>query len=294
MVIKIIDFIKHRKFYYALSLLLVLLSVFSLFFWGVNPGIEFSGGSVFEGYYEEERPSVSEIEESLVQAGVKDVRVQHMEEDRFIVRTSSADEETYEKISSAMEGAKEEYFEAIGPAVGEELRSRSVTVILIASLLVIIYVAISFRGEQLVNSGRYGAVAVGVAILHDVLILVGLFSVLGHFYGVQMTIPIVVAILTTLGYSINDTVVVFDRVRENLERGTEKGFYKIVNRSLTETLGRSLATSITTILVLLDVLLMGASTLFYFMLALIVGIAIGTYSSVFLAGPLLYSLTKSK
>lgn len=288
--INIIDFIKHRKSYYLFSFALIVVSVFALSFWGLNLGIEFSGGSVLEAEYVDDRPPVSEIKESLGE----DAYVRTIGEKGVLIRTTSSDEESYERIISALQGAEEKYFESIGPAVGRELTNRSILAILVASFLVIIYVALSFKGEELVKPGRYGFIAVSVAIFHDVLIVLGVFSVLGYFYEVQMTIPIAVAMLTTLGYSINDTVVVFDRVRENLEKGREKGFYNIVNRSLTETLGRSLATSFTTILVLLAVLVFGGSTLFYFALALVIGILLGTYSSIFLAGPLLFTLTKDK
>ena len=288
--INIIDFIKHRKVYYSFSLFFMVVSIFALSFWGLNLGIEFSGGSILEAEYREERPPISEIKEKLG----SDVYVRSIGEKGVLIRTSSSDDESYANIIAAIEGADEKYFESIGPAVGRELTNRSLLAIFVASILVIIYVALSFRGEELINPGRYGLVAVSIAILHDVLIVLGIFSILGYLYEVQMTIPIAVAMLTTLGYSINDTVVVFDRVRENLEKGTEKGFYKIVNRSLTQTLGRSLATSFTTIIVLLAVLFFGGATLFYFALALIMGIVLGTYSSIFLAGPLLFTLTKDK
>ncbi len=288
--IKIIDFIKNRKAYYSFSVALIVVSVFALSFWGLNLGIEFSGGSVLEAEYSDERPPISEIEERLGD----DAYVRAIGEKGVLVRTTSSDEESYNRIISALQGAEEKYFESIGPSVGKELTNRSLLAILIASLLVIIYVALSFRGEELIKPGKYGVIAVSVAILHDMLIVLGIFSVLGYLYEVQMTIPIAVALLTTLGYSINDTVVVFDRVRENLEKGTEKKFYNIVNRSLTQTLGRSLATSFTTIIVLTSILFFGGTTLFYFALALIIGIALGTYSSIFLAGPLLFTLTKDK
>ncbi len=295
---KIIEFTKHRKVYYITSLVLILLSVGAVLIWGVNPGIEFSGGSILETEYEEERPLVTEIRGAIEQEGVGEVYVQPVGEKGIIVRTSSSDEDTYRKISNVLEGTTAHYFESIGPTVGSELKNKSIIAIIIASLLVIFYVAISFNGvEGPIRPLKYGVIAVGVAILHDVLIIVGIFSALGYFFGVQMTIPIAVALLTTLGYSINDTVVIFDRVRENLIRGVERDFRKLVDRSLTETLGRSLMTSITTLLVLFSILIFGGSTLFYFILALILGIILGTYSSIFLAGSFLYSwchLTKKK
>lgn len=292
------EFTKYRKFYYGISLLFVIVSLFSIVFLGVVPGIEFAGGSVLEVEYDGERPTLEEMNNSLF--GLGDFNVQPLGTNGYLIRTSSSDEEMHRSIMSVLTGAEEKQFESIGPVVGEELKNMSFFAILIASLLVIIYIAVSFKeNDGSVSSAKYGLIATGLAFLHDLLIILGIFSILGYLYGVQVTIPIAVALLTTLGYSINDTVVIFDRIRENLRknRSGRDSLEKIVNDSLNETIGRSLGTSLTTFFVLFALLILTGSTLYYFVLALILGIIIGTYSSIFLAGPLVLdwnSLTRRK
>jgi len=294
------QFTKHRKIYYGISGFLVFAGLMVILFFGLVPGIEFAGGSVLEVEYEKERPPTEEVVEDLRSAGLTEVNVQPLDEKGFLIRTEASDEETFGKIMEILEGAEEKHFESIGPAVGDELRNMSIVAILIASLLVVIYIAISFRDEDgSVSSLKYGVIATGIAFLHDVLIVLGVFAVLGALYGTQVTIPIAVALLTTLGYSINDTVVIFDRIRENLQknRSGRDTLETVINNSLNETLGRSLGTSVTTLFVLLSLLLLGGVTIYYFVLALIIGILLGTYSSIFLAGSLVLdwnNLTKKE
>jgi preprotein translocase subunit SecF len=292
------EFTKYRKFYYGISLFLVAVSFFSIVILGISPGIEFAGGSVLEVEYEKERPTLEEMNNSLRELG--DFNVQPLGVNGYLIRTSISDEEMHRDIMSALTGAKEKQFESIGPVVGEELKNMSFFAILIASILIIIYIAVSFKEDDgPVSSAKYGVIAAGIAFLHDVLIILGIFSLLGHFYGVQVTIPIAIALLTTLGYSINDTVVIFDRIRENLRknRSGRDSLEEVVNSSLNETVGRSLGTSLTTFFVLFALLILTGSTLYYFVLALILGIIVGTYSSIFLAGPLVLdwnSLTRKR
>ncbi len=294
------QFTKYRKIYYGFSGILVLISLMAIIFFGIAPGIEFAGGSVLEVEYTEEVPAAEELNRKLSEAGFQEASVQPFGERGFLIRTESFDEETHQELMSVLEGAEERQFESIGPVVGEELKNMSFMAIIIASLLVIIYIAISFKEENSsVSSGKYGVIATGVAFLHDVLIVLGIFSLLGYLYGVQITIPIAVALLTTLGYSINDTVVIFDRIRENMRknRSGRDSLEKVINNSLNETLGRSLGTSLTTLLVLFSLLFFGSTMLFYFVLALVLGIVLGTYSSIFLAGCLVLdwnSLTQRK
>ncbi len=295
-----IQFTKYRKVYYGASSFLILISLLAVLFLGIIPGIEFIGGSVLEIDYTEGRPPVEEVYLTLSQLGLREISVQPLGESGFLIRTDSSDEETHRLIMSVLEGATEKQFESIGPAVGEELKNMSFIAILVSSLLIIIYIAVSFKEEDgSVSSTKYGVIAAGIAFLHDVLIVLGFFAFLGYFYGIQVTIPIAVALLTTLGYSLNDTVVIFDRIRENLRKNKSgrDTLEKVINDSLNEVVGRSLGTSITTLLVLFALLILGGATLYYFVLALILGIVLGTYSSIFLAGSLVLdwnSLTKKK
>lgn len=295
-----IKFTKYRKFYYGFSAILFLASLFSIIFLGIIPGIEFVGGSALEVEYSGERPETKVVEEQLREAGLKEIGIQPLGEKGFLITTEKADEDAHRTVLGILEGAEEVQFESIGPSVGEELKNMSIIAIILSSLLIIVYLAISFREEESsTKSLKYGIIATGVVFLHDVFIVLGLFSFLGYFYGVQVTIPIAVALLTILGYSINDTVVIFDRIRENL-RKNKSGIEKldvVIDKSLNETMGRSLGTSLTTLFVLFSLLFFGGTTLYYFVLALIVGIILGTYSSLFLAGSLILdwdNLTKRR
>ncbi len=282
-----INFTKHKKKYLAVSSFLVLAGLISIIVFGFNLGIELAGGSIMEVSYEEGRPPVEEVRIALEGLDMGEFQVQEMNDDAFLIRTTETDEELFGSIMGALEGAEQRYFESVGPTVGEELKNRTIIAMVLASALVIIYIAFSFSGASgPVSSWQYGVVATIVAFLHDVLIIVGVFSLLGYYLGVQFTIPIVVALLTTLGYSLNDTVVIFDRIRENINRTTEK-FEEVVNISLNQTVTRSINTSLTTLLVLVSILFFGGETLFYFILALVMGVVLGTYSSIFLASSLL-------
>ena len=285
-----IQFLKYKKIAYFLSGFLIAFSIFSLFYFGLNLGIEFEGGSIMEIEYQEDRPSASEIRDIFSNAQVSEFSVQEVGESGFIIKTSEISEEMYREIRSELgEEVNEKYFESIGPVIGQELKEKALVSILLASIAIILYIALTFGGlgSQTVKSWQYGVIASGVGFFHDVLIVLGFFSIVGHFYDVQLTIPIAVALLTVLGYSINDTVVIFDRIRENLGKKIRSGFDEIVNISLNETLSRSISTSLTTLFVLFAILFLGGETLKWFVVALILGVSLGAYSSIFLAGPLL-------
>ena len=208
------------------------------------------------------------------------------------MRLPNVTEEVHQKIAKELLklGAFEELsFETVGPTVGQELKQRSITALIIVLLAIIAYISFTFRKvSKPVPSWRYGVVAV-VALLHDVLIPIGVFAVLGHYLDVKIDILFVTAALTVLGFSIHDTIVVFDRIRENIIRHPGKTFEETVNKSVNQTLARSINTSLTALIVLLAVFLFGGVTIKYFVLMLILGIVCGTYSSIFIASPLLVS-----
>lgn len=286
-----IPFTKYRKIYFIFSGTLALVSIVCLIIFGLNLGIEFTGGSILELQYKNQRPSHQEIGAALSPFDLKE-SIQSSGDKGVIIRMRDITEETRLKVVEAIDKQSEivkekTKFESIGPVIGRELKEKTKVVILLALIVILLYVAFAFRKVSYpVKSWQYGIAAL-IALFHDVLIPVGVFSILGKFYGVQVTIPIITALLTILGYSINDSVVVFDRIRENLLRGTKKSFESIVNKSLNQTLARSVNTSLTTLLVLFAIFFFGGETLRYFSLALIIGITAGTYSSIFLASPLL-------
>ncbi|HLD27489.1 MAG TPA: protein translocase subunit SecF, partial [Patescibacteria group bacterium] len=178
-------------------------------------------------------------------------------------------------------------FDSIGPTIGNELKRKSFYAIIVVLLAIILYIAYAFRKvSKPVESYKYGAAAI-IALIHDLLIIIGVFAVLGHFLNVQIDSYFVTALLTILGFSVHDTIVTFDRTRENLKRHQDKTFEEVVNLSVNETIIRSLNTSLTTVFVLLAIFLFGGETIRYFVLALALGLIVGTYSSIFLASPLL-------
>lgn len=291
-----IEFIKYKKIPYIISGALIVLSLISFLLFGLKWGIEFTGGSIMEIEYKENRPSVDELKNTLSNLNLEEFYIQPVGENGFMIRMPDISSKTYYEMKEVLgDNVSEKYFESIGPAVGEELKRKSVIGVSLASLAIITYIAITFKGvSKPIKSWQYGLIAFAVDLFHDVLIVLGIFSFIGHFLGVQVTIPIIVALLTILGYSINDTIVIFDRVRENLIKKSSEEFDIIVNKSLNETISRSINTSVTTLFALIPILFFGGETLRYFILALVTGVVIGTYSSIFIAGPLLTTLFNYK
>jgi len=298
-----IPFLKYKKIYFILSGTLVLASLVSLIIFGLKPGIDFVGGSILEIEYEEERPSSQEIKELLADFDLGQIQVQLSGKTGVILRMKDISEEIHQEIIKKLgknQKIEELRFETIGPVIGRELKQKTKIVAILAVLAILIYITFAFRKvSRPIASWQYGVASL-IALFHDVFIPLGVFSVLGNFYGVQITIPIITALLTVFGYSINNTVVVFDRIRENLIHSHAKGFSavanfeEIVDDSLNQTLTRSLNTSLTTLFVLFAIFFFGGETLKYFALALIIGLTCGTYSSVCLASPMLVSWLRKR
>jgi len=303
-----IKFTKYTKIYFTFSLILIIASIVALIVFGLKPGIDFTGGSILEIEYVTERPSHEEISEILKEFDLGNMYIQQTGEKGIIIRMKDISEETHQNILAVLTQetifdaetgaltintglAEEIRFESIGPVIGEELKSKTKIVVVIALLSMIIYIALAFRRVQRpLKSWQYGIASV-LALFHDVLLPLGVFAVLGRYYGVEISIPVITALLAVLGYSINNTVVVFDRIRENLLRRGES-FDELVDISLNQTLSRQINTSLTTLFVSCAIFFLGGETLRYFSLALILGISVGTYSSIFLAGPILVTWYK--
>jgi len=287
-----LEFLKYKKVYFIFSGLLILGSVVCLFVFGLNLGIDFTGGSILEITYLNERPTNEEIKGALSELDLGTIYLQPTGDKGVIIRMKDITEETHQEIIrqlSQNQAMEEQRFESIGPTIGQELKQKTIILIMVALFSIVLYIAFAFRKVQRpIPSWQYGLASL-IALFHDVLIPLGIFSILGKFYGVQITIPVIAGLLTVLGYSINNTVVVFDRIRENLIKRVGITFEETVNKSLNQTLTRCLNTSLTTLLVLLAIFFFGGSTLEYFALVLIIGIVAGTYSSLFLASPLLVS-----
>ena len=296
-------FVKYSKIYFIFSGILVLASILAIVFYGLNWGIDFVGGSVLKITYTDERPSTQELSENLSSfLGLENLSVRFSGEKEVTVKMPEVSQDIKDKLSDYFynipEVEKETMsFESVSPIIGGESKAKAQRAIIFSIIAIVFYVAFVFRKvSNPIKSWQYG-IATVIALIHDVLIPVGLLAVLGHFSGVEFSIPILTALLTIFGYSVNDSVVVFDRIRENLLKGIGKDYFDTVNISLNQTLKRSLNTSLTTLLALLSIFFFGGTALHFFALALIIGIISGTYSSFFLASPLLascYLLKKRK
>lgn len=286
--------IKLRKIWFLLSGTLVGLSLLSLGVFGLRYGIDFTGGSLMEIEFEN-RPIEADARVAIEELNLTGVQVQASGEKEMLIRTTDLSEDEHQLVLSTLEerfGALDELrFDSIGPVIGQELRRTALTGLALTLLLIGLYIAWAFRKvTEPIASWKYGLLTI-IAAFHDVLITVGAFSVLGHFYGWEIGTSFVAATLTILGYSINDTVVVFDRTRENLTR-SRGSFEDTVERSVQETFSRSINTSFTTLLALLAIFVFGGDSTKPFALALIIGIVVGTYSSIFLASPALVAWEK--
>lgn len=284
-----IPIVANRKYFYLLSSVLVGCSIAALAVFGLKQGIDFTGGSMLSVRFET-RPTPVEAERALSSLNLGGITIQPVGDRDMNFRMMSLDEEAHQKVLTALRGSygttTELEFNSIGPSVGKELRQKSLSALAIVFLAILAYIAWSFRKVSMpIQSWKYGAITL-ISAFHDVIVPVGLFAVLGRFANVEIGTPFIAAVLTIMGYSINDTIVVFDRVRENLQR-TSGAFETIVENSVQQTMLRSLNTSMTTILAMLAVYLFGGASIRDFALALIVGIAVGTYSSIFIMSPLL-------
>lgn len=294
--------IRFRKILYIFSAVVLAVGIFGIFFYGFKLGVDFSGGSILEVEFLGERPEISHLEQKISSADMGSFRIQPTGERGLIVRfADTSGEGRLTLVEALSDGASagnalvEKRFDSIGPTIGRELRRNAFISIVLVIILILAFVSWAFRHvSKPVSSWKYGVVAI-IALLHDILIPAGLFAYLGYFYGAEVDALFVTALLTILGFSVHDTIVVFDRIRENLRKAEGKGdFESIVGRSLDETYGRSLATSLAIFLVLASLFWFGADATRYFALTLLIGVIAGTYSSICLASPLLVTWHKLK
>ncbi|MBL7155257.1 MAG: protein translocase subunit SecF [Candidatus Portnoybacteria bacterium] len=281
--------VSHRKIYFSISIILVLASLVSLLLWGLNLGIDFSGGTLIEIEFLGERPDNQEIQEKLADLELDQITLQSTGQKGLILRLKDIDEETHQMILEriGLEQIIEKRFESVGPLIGQELKRKTSWAILLALVAIILYIAWAFRKiSKPVASWQYGLVAI-IALFHDILITLGFFSVLGHYWNIEIGLPLVAAFLTILGYSVNNSIVIFDRSRENLLRSHWTDFEEIINQSINQSMTRCLNTALTTLFVLLAIFFLGGQSIKYFALALIVGIIVGTYSSIFVTSSLI-------
>lgn len=281
---------KYKWLYFAISFLVVIPGIFSLVKYGLRLSIDFTGGSLLE-IETRQQVSADKISKVITAQKFHLASIQSSEDKIYLLRLKNLDQNQKNQIITALnkdlEGVVERRFESVGPVIGAELAQKALLAIAVASLCIVLYVAWSFRKiPHPYSPWKFGLSAV-IALIHDVLVVAGVFSLLGHFYAVEVDALFVTALLTVIGFSVHDTIVVFDRVRENLPKLPKATFEQVVDFSLTETIARSLNTSFTVILILLALLLFGGPTIRWFVVALLIGITSGTFSSIFNASPIL-------
>ena len=283
------DIVRRRYWFLLVSALIIIPGIVSLLLpGGLRAGVDFTGGTLWEMQFE---GSVQPAAVKQVLTGFgHDALVQTSGENAVLVRTKEIAADSAEKaqiqaaIKESLGGFTEQRYESVGPTIGAEIRDRAAFAVGLASLGILLYLWYAFR--RVPNSFRYGACAI-LALLHDALVVLGVYSILGRVAGFEVDAMFVTAILTVIGFSVHDTIVVFDRIRENMIRHADEGFSSVVNHSLLQTLGRSLTTSLTVVFTLLALVLFGGVTTRVFALTLLIGVVSGTYSSIFNASQLL-------
>lgn len=310
-----INIIGKRKYAYIFSGTLTVLSIFVLFFWGLKLGIDFKGGTMMEVQFAKEdatleenptskdnkevsqefkAPSREDVQNKIKDLGLESLNVQESQNNVIVLRYLGSDEGANEKVVEKLNefDGKVDLLRVdfIGSSVSKQLKQDAVIALILAVIGIAFYIAWSFRKISYpMASWQYGVCAV-IALAHDIVITLGIFSILGKFFNIEVEASFIAALLTILGYSINDTIVVYDRIRENLTKSSRKDDFEIiVNRSIMETMARSINTVMTVIIVLVTIVLFGGDSIKYFSLAILIGVGFGAYSSVFVASALLVS-----
>jgi preprotein translocase subunit SecF len=277
-----IKLMKYKLIFFIFSTLIILPGLFYLVTSGLKLGIDFTGGALLE--YKFSQPVTRE---ALQQYG----SVSPSGDNTYLIRTKPME---YEQLQNFKKELAQKYgdFETrreenVGPVIGKELEQKAIVATMLACLMIVLYITYAFRKvPKPASSFRFGVAAIA-ALVHDVLLVLGVFAILGHFWQVEIDTLFVTALLTIIGFSVHDTIVVFDRIRENLPKYLSRKFEEISDISITQTLARSLNTSLTVVFVLLALLLFGGESIRWFVVALLVGIISGTYSSIFNATALL-------
>ncbi len=281
-----IRFMKYKWWYFLLSALVLVPGIYSLLVWGFKPSIDFTGGTLLELRFEQKvQASNSNILETITQQGISVSSVQSSGENMILIKSKVLDEAQAKTVEKTLadkfkETPQEIRFETVGPVLGAELLQKTFFAAILAVLGILSYVAYAFKNI------KFGVSAV-LALFHDLLVVAGIFSLLGHFQNVEVDTLFVTAFLTTMSFSVHDTIVVFDRIRETLRRNPGQNFEELADKAMTETMGRSLNNSLTIIFMLLALILLGGTTIKWFVVALLVGTISGTYSSPFVATPIL-------
>lgn len=295
--------LKYKRIFLTIASMMILGSIAMIVFFGFNLGIDFKGGSIYEIEYQQNNaPLLNDVKTAVLNAGIGTASIQKLGADSFVIKTPELTDEQKKVVDDKLtiDGKyvfKQIQFKTISPSVSSEFQNKSIWAIMLVSLIIVLFIAYVFRTvSKPVSSYKYGLIAI-VALVHDIIIPTGIFALLGSmFVNFQIDVLFVTAILAILGYSVNDTIVVFDRVRENLKKAGKnvkgKNFEELIGKSIDQTIRRSTFTSLTTLIVIGFLYFMGGENTKPFALVLGLGIIAGTYSSIFLASPLLIYVEK--
>lgn len=295
------DIIKHKNILFLISGIVIIPGLISVLLFGLRPSIDFTGGSRTELNLTLSKDEVGNLKTYLVNHKVKVEEVVISAQGEVLIRTQAMDQKEKDRMIEVIlekyPKATERSFETVGATIGKETETNALKAVLLASIAITLYIAFAFRKvSHPIASWKFGVCAI-IALLHDILVVIGIFSILGFLFKVEIDALFITALLTVMGFSVHDTIVVFDRIRENLRKNARLPFEEIVNNSILETMNRSLNTSLTVVLVLFMLLLFGGESTRWFIAALLIGIISGTYSSIFNASPLLvlwYQIDKKR
>jgi preprotein translocase subunit SecF len=286
------NIIGKKYFYFLISLIVIIPGLISLAFYGLNLSVEFTGGSNFIFSFPKS-VSTTQIKRISNTFTTNKIKLENINAtgNQVFIKSQPVDQKKdiliISEIKNNLGNFQQQSYETVGPVIGSEITLNALKALVISSILIVLYITWSFRKvPKPASSLRFGVCAI-IALVHDVLVLLGIFSLFGHFLGIEVDSLFVTAVLTVIGFSVHDTIVVFDRIRENLKRMGGEDFPSVVNDSILQTLDRSLNTSLTVVLVLVALLLFGGDSIRWFVVELLIGIISGTYSSIFNAAPLL-------
>ncbi len=285
------NIIQKKWLWFGLSAVLIIPGIIAWSVWGMKVGVDFKSGSVIE-YKGSTELTIDKVKNAIESIDLQNKIISMTGDGGFVLKTDALSDEQHQNLTNTINtnlpGTVEKSYTSVGPTIGKDQTSKAVWRVIIASLAIIFYIAFAFRKvPKPTSSWRFGVCAV-VALLHDLLFVMGMFAILGHYYDfVEVDSLTVTALLTIMGFSVHDTIVVFDRIRENLRLNPGGNFETIANASVVQTIARSLNTSLTVLIVLLALFLLGGESTKGFTLALLIGITVGTYSSIFNATPLL-------
>jgi preprotein translocase subunit SecF len=290
-----LNVLKNYKIWFAISGTFLVIGLFSVFSYGMKLGIDFTGGSIIELSFKA-NPNLDQIKLSLKNLKLENSQLQTTQANGVIIKTHPLQKAEFDNLISELNQQVEVKevlkFETIGPIIGKELKTKAIYQLFLVCMGILIYIGYAFRKvTKPVSSWKFGISAV-IALFHDLLIMIGAFSLLGKFYNIEIDSMFITALLTVMGFSVHDTIVVFDRIRENLKFLGAKTLKEIIDASISQTIVRSLNTSLTVLFVLASLLLFGGESIRYFVLALFIGIFAGTYSSIFIASPILMLINK--